>query len=530
MQFSQTDIDQLKVKGMEMSQVEAQINYFRSRFPYLILDSPATIKHGIIKYEKKKLQFYIEVFENKGRKKELLKFVPASGAASRMFKELFECYFELKESDNKPQNDFLEKYPGVKQVFDRISDFAFFNELKAKFESNGKEFPIPVNPSDYELLLEFLLEEKGLNYGNLPKGLLLFHMYKERSRTAFEEHLVEGSLHCRDNKNLVKIHFTVSPEHIELFRRKFTDKKSLLEKELSSQFKIEFSIQKPYTDTIAVDLDNLPFREAGGSLLFRPGGHGALLENLNRLNADIIFIKNIDNIIPDRLRSATVFYKKCLAGILLEYQEKIFNYLCFLDETNEPGKEKMEELELFLNNKLCVRPHSGYDDLADKEKQDYIRKKLNRPVRVCGMVVNEGEPGGGPFLAVNSDGSVSLQVVETSQIDMNNPQQKKIVESSTHFNPVDLICGIKDYKGKKFDLLKFRDPKTGFISKKSKDGIKIKAQELPGLWNGAMSDWNTIFVETPIETFNPVKTINDLLRPQHQPGYAGSKTSRGSIN
>ena len=525
MEFSQTDSIQLRLKGLEKSQVNNQIDNFRSGFSYLILDSPATIKYGIIKCDKTELQSYIEVFENRGRKKELLKFVPASGAASRMFKELFECYFELKKSDEKPQNDFLEKYTGAKQVFDRINDFAFFNELKTKFESNGKEFASPVNPSDYELLLELLLEEKGLNYGNLPKGLLLFHMYKDRPRTSFEEHLVEGSHHCKDNKNLVKIYFTVSPEHIELFRKKFTDKKSLLEKELSSQFKIGFSIQKPSTDTIAVDMDNLPFREKDGSILFRPGGHGALLENLDQLNADIIFIKNIDNITPDRLRPATVHYKKCLAGILLEYQEKIYNYLCFLDDTNEPGKEKIEEMEMFLENRLCIRPPAGYHDFTDKEKMDYIREKLNRPVRVCGMVVNEGEPGGGPFLAVNSDGSVSLQVVETSQIDMDNPEQKKIVESSTHFNPVDLICGIKDYKGNKFDLVKFRDPKTGFISKKSKDGRELKAQELPGLWNGAMSDWNTIFVETPIETFNPVKTINDLLRPQHQLGYVGSNKS-----
>jgi len=518
MEFSKADSKQLRQKGLEISQVITQINNFRSGFPYIILNSPATIKQGIIKCEKKKLQFYIEVFENKGRKKELLKFVPASGAASRMFKELFECYFELRKTDDKPQNDLLEKYPGVKQVFDRINDFAFFNELKTKFESNGKELSAPVNPSDYELLLELLLEEKGLNYGNLPKGLLLFHMYKERPRTSFEEHLVEGSHHCKDNKNLVKIHFTVSPEHIELFRKKFTDKMSLLEKELSSQFKIEFSIQKSSTDTIAVDLDNLPFREADGSLLFRPGGHGALLENLNQLDPDIIFIKNIDNITPDRLRPATVHYKKCLAGILLEYQEKIFDYLCFLDGANEPVKEKFEEMELFLENRLCVRPPAVYHDLAFEEKLDYIKGKLNRPVRVCGMVANEGEPGGGPFFAVNPDGSVSLQVVETSQINMDNQEQKKIMESSTHFNPVDLICGIKDYKGKKFDLVKFRDPKTGFISKKSKDGKRIKAQELPGLWNGAMSDWNTIFVETPIETFNPVKTINDLLRENHQPG------------
>ena len=518
MEFSPADSEQFKSKGLEISRVISQISNYRSGFPYIILDSPATIKYGIIKCEKKKLQFYVEVFENRGRKKELLKFVPASGAASRMFKELFECYYELKNSDDKPQNDLLEKYPGVKQVFDRINDFAFFNELKTKFESNGKEFSKPVNPSDYELLLELLLEEKGLNYGNLPKGLLLFHMYKDRSRTSFEEHLVEGSHHCKDNKNLVKIHFTVSVEYIELFQKKFADRKNLLENELSSQFEIEFSIQQPFTDTIAVDMDNLPFREADGSLLFRPGGHGALLENLNQLNADIIFIKNIDNIIPDRLRTATVFYKKCLAGILLEYQEKIFNYLFFLDGANKPGKEKIDELEQFLKNRLCVRPPAGYHDLVVKEKLDYIRKKLNRPLRVCGMVVNEGEPGGGPFFAVNPDGSVSLQVVETSQIDMDNPEQKKIVKSSTHFNPVDLICGIKDYKGKKFDLLKFRDPKTGFISKKSKDGRELKAQELPGLWNGAMSDWNTIFVETPIETFNPVKTINDLLRENHQPG------------
>ena len=244
MDFSQADSEQLKLKGLEISQVITQINNFRSGFPYIILDSPATIKHGIIKCNKNELQTYIEVFENKGREKELLKFVPASGAASRMFKELFECYYELKKSDDKPQNDFLEKYPGPKQVFDRINDFAFFNELKTKFESTGKELSAPVNPSDYELLLELLLEEKGLNYGNLPKGLLLFHMYKDRPRTSFEEHLVEGSHHCKNNKNLVKVHFTVSPEHIEFFRKKYTNKKSLLEKDLLSQFQIEFSTKR----------------------------------------------------------------------------------------------------------------------------------------------------------------------------------------------------------------------------------------------------------------------------------------------
>lgn len=518
MEFSPADSKQLRLKGLEKSQVNDQIDNFRSGFPYLILDSPATIKHGIIRCNENELQLYIEVFENRGRKKELVKFVPASGAASRMFKELFACFHELKTLDEIPQDDFLEKYPGAKQFFESIGDFAFYDKLKMKFNNTGKKLSKPVNPSEYKLLLELLLEENGLNYGNLPKGLLLFHKYKNSARTSFEEHMVEGSQHCKNAKSRVKIHLTVSPEHMELFRQKFKEKKKYLEKKLLSLFQVEFSIQKPSTDTIAVDKANRPFREKDGSILFRPGGHGALLENLNQLDADIIFIKNIDNIVPDRLRPATVNYKKCLTGILLECQESIFSYLRFLDDTNEPGKEKIEELEKFLENRLCIRPPAGYHYLTDKEKPDYIRRKLNRPMRVCGMVVNEGEPGGGPFLAVNPDGSLSLQVVETSQIDMDNPEQKKIVESSTHFNPVYLVCGIKDYKGKKFDLVKFRDPKTGFISKKSKDGRELKALELPGLWNGAMSDWNTIFIETPIETFNPVKTINDLLRENHQPG------------
>lgn len=326
------------------------------------------------------------------------------------------------------------------------------------------------------------------------------------------EHLAEGALYAQSSNQIVKIHFTVSPEHKENFEKHINSNTTQFENTYNVTYEVSFSEQKSYTDTIAVDLKNEPFRDADGSLLFRPAGHGALIANLNEIDADIIFVKNIDNVVPDKLKEDTISYKKALAGTLLKYQEKLFSYLNSLDGKVSSGD--IEEMMTFLKDELRIK---NLPELATiNDKINFLKQKFNRPLRICGMVKNEGEPGGGPFFAQNNDGTQSLQIVESSQIDPGDDQQKSIANAATHFNPVDLVCGVRNYKGEKFDLSNYVDPKTGFISQKSKDGLELKAQELPGLWNGAMSDWNTLFVEVPVSTFNPVKTVNDLLRPQHQ--------------
>jgi Domain of unknown function (DUF4301) len=436
--------------------------------------------------------------------------VPASGAASRMFKALF----EFKDAFQHAQADEqLAKNKALTAFFKDLRKFAFYQNLEESMAAKGLNLSQALADKKYDLVLANLLEDSGLGYGNLPKGLLQFHSYESFTRTPAEEHLVEGANYAKDAQGKVLLHFTVSPEHRSRFDELMAKVKNRYEKEYGVSYEIGFSEQKLSTDTIAVGLDNQPFRNKDGSLLFRPAGHGALLENLNELDADIIFVKNIDNVVPDRLKATTYTYKKAIAGLLLDYQQRIFAYLDQLDK-GEANDQLLDEIASFLEKELCVKTDQSF---ASKDlKISYLRGKLNRPIRVCGMVKNEGEPGGGPFWAKNSDGSMSLQIAESAQIDMDNAAQKAIAASATHFNPVDLVCATKDYKGRKFDLLQFRDPMTGFISEKSKDGKTLKALELPGLWNGAMADWNTLFMEVPIETFNPVKTVNDLLRDQHQ--------------
>ena len=358
-----------------------------------------------------------------------------------------------------------------------------------------------------------LLESKGQNYGQLPKGLLLFHKYDDGVRTPMEEHLVEGALYA-SSKGKSRIHFTVSHEHLHLFKSMVEAKLGYYSEKFNVDYDISFSEQKPSTDTIAANPDNTPFRTEDGKLLFRPGGHGALIENLNEIEADIVFIKNIDNVVPDRLKGDTVLYKQVIAGVLVTIQEKVFEYLNLL-ETGNYSHEQLESIIRFVQNDLCCRKQD-IKHLEDAELVIYLKNKLNRPIRVCGVVKNVGEPGGGPFLTYNHDGTVSLQILESSQIDKSNKEYVEMFTKGTHFNPVDLVCAVKDYKGNAFDLPKYVDKTTGFISSKSKNGKELKALELPGLWNGAMSDWNTVFVEVPLTTFNPVKTVNDLLREQHQ--------------
>lgn len=450
--FTSQDLEQLQAHGISVEKAEAQLECFKNGFPQLDIVAPASTKKGILAPKRAEQEEYIAAWQQylkEGHK--ILKFVPASGAASRMFKNLFQ-YLE----------DGIET-PFIQEFLAHKDEFAFGPQLAGK---EGQE------------AVRYLLQD--MHYGDLPKGLLLFHKYRDGARTPALEHLVEGAQYCAEpaedgKKPEVFLHFTVSHDHLPLFRQHIADNLKKFEDKYNVKYDVTFSEQMPSTDTLAANPDGTPFRTKDGKLLFRPGGHGALIENLNQQDADIVFIKNIDNVVPDRLKKDTIRYKQILAGVLVTEQKRVFEAL------KNPN-------------------------LSDEE-----RAMLNRPIRVCGVVKNTGEPGGGPFLVREADGSVSCQILESTQI-----SDPELMKQSTHFNPVDLVCAIRDFEGKPFDLPKYVDPQTGFISNKSKDGKELLALELPGLWNGAMSRWNTIFVEVPVSTFNPVKTVNDLLREQHQ--------------
>ncbi|NJN28567.1 MAG: DUF4301 family protein [Cyclobacteriaceae bacterium] len=511
--FTQSDIEQIAARGSVLETVNRQIENFKKGFPFLNLQKAATPGDGILVLESKEATDMIGLYEQNSAQMKIVKFVPASGAASRMFKLLYE-FLDIANDKAKVEAAFQKSdhLQSIRTFFERIHDFAFANTLNEQLRQQGKSIDECLAKKDYASILNTLLQKDGLGYGDAPKGLLEFHKYDAGSRTPAEEHMVEGALYARSAGDNVHIHFTVSPEHKAHFEAHVHDKTRALEEKFGVKYHVSFSEQKSYTDTIAVDLYNEPFREANGDLLFRPAGHGALIANLNDLEADMVFIKNIDNVVPDKLKDQTVEYKKILAGSLLHFQKKIFAYLERLDAG--VNAEQISEMMAFLNDHLHTKHTPKFDHVNDTA--EFLRSKFDRPIRVCGIVKNEGEPGGGPFYAYNQDGTQSLQIAETSQIDFEDAFQKNIANAATHFNPTDLVCAVRNYKGQKFDLTKFIDASTGFISKKSKDGRDLKAQELPGLWNGSMSDWNTFFVEVPTGTFNPVKTVNDLLRPSHQ--------------
>lgn len=497
--LEEKDLQQIKARGVDIEKVEQQLKYFTEGFPYLKLEKAATVGDGIIRISESEADERVSTYDRLVEESQLtlLKFVPASGAASRMFKSLF-AFLDFDQSDQ-----------AVEDFFSQIEKFAFYESLKQSMAADG----LDIATADRKLIAEYFLTDKGLGYGNLPKGLLEFHKSEPKPRTPIEEHLVEA-IHYASSGGVAFLHFTVSPEHRDKFEKLVVERLPHYESHFETKFYISFSEQHPSTDTIAVNPDNTPFREEDGSLLFRPAGHGALLANLSALEADLIFIKNVDNVVPDRLKPVTVRYKKVLAAILLDLQRQIFDFQKKLAQGVSP--ELLRELDQFYRQQLNTLPPDGFEEWDDAQKADYFKRKLHRPVRACGMVKNEGEPGGGPFWARNADGSVSLQVVESAQVDLTNPDQKAIWMQATHFNPVDLVVAIRDANGDTYALEDFRDPTTGFISSKSKDGKELKAQELPGLWNGSMADWNTVFVEVPLITFNPVKTVNDLLREQHQ--------------
>lgn len=513
--FNEKDLQQIQSKGININTLENQIKNFIKNFPHIKLIAPATKEKGLKVFSEEEIKNLAAFYDQESIKRDTTKFVPASGAATRMFKHLFEFVINYQNTDEDHQKFLEDKgFNSVYNFISKIEDFAFYDDLKLKMKNDGIDIEKCLNENNYTQIIDYLLSEKGLNYAKSPKGLIKFHNYNDSSRMSIEEHLIEGAKYCKDKNNHVEVHFTVSPEHLNEFKEEIDKVKGKYEKKFGITYDISFSVQKSSTDTIAVDLENKPFREIDGSLFFRPGGHGALIENLNDLKGDIIFVKNIDNIVPDRLRNTTYLYKKALAGYLLKLQKKTNEYLKSLEK--ELNDNKLNEIETFAKENLEIDFNESLENLSNREKSKVLFNKLNRPIRICGMVKNEGEPGGGPFWTKNSKGVTSLQIVESSQMDLNDPEQKEIVSNATHFNPVDLICAVRDYKGGLFDLKEFVDHNTGFISIKSKDGRNLKAQELPGLWNGAMADWITIFVECPIITFNPVKTVNDLLREQHQ--------------
>ncbi|GAB2611149.1 DUF4301 family protein [Belliella aquatica] len=496
---------QIVEQGMSLENVKEQIHNFKNGFPYLPIVSAAKIGDGIKVLSAAEIQAFQEIYPAKAAQIEVVKFVPASGAASRMFKDLFAF---LDGDGDLSKSTFTQKF------IDKLSNFAFYSDLDEVLKQNGSSIKEALEKKDYKAIVSALLNDDGLAYGILPKGLLKFHHYEDHDRTPTYEHFIEGIQYAIGEDNYVRLHFTVSPEHESKFKEEVLKIKRPLEKEFNVKFEVTYSQQKKSTDTIAVNMDNTPFLEEDGSILFRPAGHGALLENLNEIDGDLIFIKNIDNVVPDRLKEETKKYKIAVGGLLLEIQEKVFDALERLE--NSYSEADLKFAETVIAQDLDGKLREDYESLEAKEKGKYLFQKLNRPIRICGMVKNTGEPGGGPFWVKEDDGSLTLQIAETAQINLDDEAQREIMQSSTHFNPVDLVCSIKDYKGKKFDLLAFRDMRTGFVTEKSKGGRDLKAQELPGLWNGAMAGWNTVFVEVPLITFNPVKTVNDLLRDEHQ--------------
>jgi len=516
--FNKKDLIDMRARGIPPGEILRQLELFAKGSPFADLLKPCRIGDGIMSLDESGISRLTAVYSKAQASGRTMKFVPASGAATRMFKELSSLN-DLHEDINalilRERSKDNDSYKYLLIFIDNLKRFAFYDDLKSVMLRDGIDIDDALKNEKYSQILHYTLGPKGLNLAGLPKGLIPFHKYKDCSRTPFEEHMVEASAYAADRHGRTRCHFTVSAEHERAIKIHVDSVRGRHEKS-GINFEIGYSNQKPSTDTIAVNMDNTPFRETDGSLVFRPGGHGALLENLSDLKGDIIFIKNIDNIAPDRLKDASTKYKKALAGLLIEMQERIFGYLTIL-EKGAPDEALLRQISDFIRDDLSILPPEDIKDQPHVKQMGYFFSTLNRPLRVCGMVRNQSEPGGGPFWVKNSDGSVSIQIIEKSQIDLSSEDQKRILESSTHFNPVDLVCGVRDYRGRPFDLQKYVDPDTFFISIKSKNGKDLKALELPGLWNGAMAYWNTVFVEVPLITFNPVKTILDLLRDEHQP-------------
>ncbi len=492
--FSNKDVQQLKMREIPLNEAKRELKVLNKGVPFLSIVAPATINNGITKLEN--YDNYVNLWDKKMSEDiTVVKFTPASGAASRMFKELV-CFAQKEEPITE----------NIKQFFQDIEKYPFYTELLPLIGDIDN-----TTDDGKRQIINLILEKDGLNYKNLPKGLLAFHKYNDDIRTAFEEHIEEACRYAMTSKREVNLHFTVSLQFLALFEKLENEIKEKYEKKHNCTIEIKYSVQEKSTDTIALDVESKePFKKKDGSLLLRPGGHGSLIHNLNKLRYSYIFIKNIDNIVPDDEKDLLVYYKKALGGILIEKQKKIFDKLNEVTAKDAPKPDK-EELLKFLESELSLKVTDKVLRYNTKKTLRFFIEKLNRPIRVCGMVRNEGDPGGGPVWVANSR-SEQLQIAEISQLDMSDNYVKDAIENSSHFNPVDIVCSTMNYKGEFFDLKSFIDPETAFISNKSQDGKPLKAFEHPGLWNGAMAKWTTIFVEVPYETFSPTKTVFDLIK------------------
>lgn len=504
--WSKDDIRQIDAEGLTLEEVRSQIERFHRGARPVLLHRPCTAGDGIVVIPEGERDALVRLYEESLGETVAVKFVPASGAATRMFREWYRYLDEPAIASNDARLSFVSDLPR----------FAFFPDLREVISRTGGDLTALLANAKIAEILTFILTPEGLNYGQLPKALLKFHGYPERSRTALEEHLVEAALYARDVHAICRAHFTVSGEHLRVVEDCLSQVRAGYEDRHGVRFDIALSIQESSTNTVAADARNRPIRDREGRLLFRPGGHGALLAKLNRIDGDVIFVKNIDNVVPDRLKAATIHSKKTLGGYLLSLQKEMFRYLHALDSglADEP---LVRAMTLFCRKKLSVGFPRDFDDHPLAERRRYLSERMNRPLRVCGMVRNEGEPGGGPFWVEEADGTQSLQIVEEIEIDRRSEGQQAIWRAATHFNPVDLVCAVRGYRGQKFDLRRFVNRMAFCIAEKSEKGRELRALELPGLWNGSMAFWNTAFVEVPIETFNPVKTVTDLLRPAHLP-------------
>jgi len=512
--FSSYDFAQIYNNGISLKSIKSHLDVFRKGIPKTILHRPATIGDGILELSDQDFNTYSEYFDRKKNTLKLKKFVPASGAASRMFQFLNEFLNEF-DAGKESINAYINRKKGTSlSVFlVGLEKFPFYNEIEMSLQENYSNFKSWSKDLKYFYFIKKMLTDPDFNYANKPKGILPFHKYSTHIASPIEEHLNESSMYACSN-GVANLHFTVSEEHQEGFESIIDSIKDKIQNQYGIDIKINFSYQLKSTDTLAVDVQNNPFRDGNGRLVFRPGGHGALIENLNSLSADIVFIKNIDNVIQNHIESIAL-YKKALAGILIELQQQVFDFLHVIEEGDNTAGI-VNAIVIFIKEKLGIDIEDNFSKYTPQNQISALQEILNRPIRVCGMVKNEGEPGGGPFWVIHKKGNVSLQIVESSQVNNLNQEQLEILKRATHFNPVDLVCGIKDYKGRNFDLTQFVDAESGFIVEKSKGGQTLKAYELPGLWNGAMAKWITVFVQVPLITFNPVKTVNDLLKPAHQ--------------
>lgn len=515
MNFTTKDLEQFQKKGLSEQEVFSQIKIFEKGIAPTNLIAAATIGNGLLSFSKEEENTLKTFYKNNTHDLSIMRFVPASGAASRMFKFLFNFLDSFKFGEETLEDYF--KRTNDKEVaffYENLSLFPFYKQAISQLNEKVKDYEVLTKGDRLYKFIEFILSESGFRFGTSPKGVLPFHAYtSDHILTAFEEHLIEAAA-CVQDLN-VKIHFTISEQHKPLFENLTKEVLERVHKETKKEFELTYSFQKSSTDTIAVTEENKPFRIDDNTILFRPSGHGALIENLNDLDADIIFIKNIDNVVTTSNRAEVVNYKKVLAGLLLKIQQQTFSFLNQIDN----DLNDFNEVVVFMTNHLNVKFSDDFKNWSFEDQKAFIVNRLNRPIRVCGMVKNEGQPGGGPFWTKDVNGVISLQIVESAQMDLSEQDQKSIVNKATHFNPVDLVCGLKDYQGNSFELKDFVDKETAFISSKTQSGKALKALELPGLWNGSMAGWNTLFVEVPLITFNPVKTVNDLIKPGHQYGF-----------